>query len=355
MNLRALKYLSALAIPIIVIICLMMGGWWTWGGLLFSFGVLPALELVLPFSTKNMDKVEEAMAKKDKLYDFIVWLIVPVQYFLVFYTLYQLKIDQDDYAWYEYAGYISALGIACAVLGINVAHELGHRSSKFEQTLSKMLLLTSLYMHFFIEHNRGHHSNVSTPNDPATSRYGEMIYAFWFRSTITGYLSAWKLENTRLKKLGKSIFSIHNEMLRYQIIQLAFLAGIFFYFGAIPTLCFIISATIGFLLLESVNYVEHYGLQRKINEYGAYEKTLPIHSWNSNHPLGRLMLFELTRHSDHHYMASRPYQVLRHFDESPQLPTGYPGMVILSLIPPLWFKVMHKEIDKLKTRSNDLA
>jgi alkane 1-monooxygenase len=302
-----------------------------------------------------MTQIEEDMAKKDRIYDYLVYMIVPIQYFLVFFSLYKLKEGAGTFTIVEYIGYISALGLACGVFGINVAHELGHRSKKYEQFLSKALLLTSLYLHFFIEHNRGHHKNVSTPDDPASSKEGEIVYFFWFRSVIGGFISAWHLEKERLEKQGKSVWSLQNEMLVYQIIQIAFVAMIYFIFGWIPTLCFIASAIFGFLLLETVNYIEHYGLRRKKNEYGAWEKTLPIHSWNSNHAFGRILLFELTRHSDHHYIANRPYQILRHFDESPQMPTGYPGMMVLSLIPPIWFWVMGKEIKKLKERDLTLA
>jgi alkane 1-monooxygenase len=216
-------------------------------------------------------------------------------------------------------------------------------------------LLTSLYMHFFIEHNQGHHKNVSTTDDPASAKEGEWIYTFFFRSVIGGYISAWKLENNRLKKQGKSALSFSNEMIRYQIIQLSFIGLIFAIFGLVPMLSFIGAAIFGFLTLETVNYIEHYGLSRKKNEFGAWEKTLPIHSWNSNHPVGRILLFELTRHSDHHYIANRPYQVLRHFDESPQMPTGYPGMMVMSLFPPVWFWVMGKELKKLKESQPALA
>lgn len=353
MSLRALKYITPILVPAIIYFGAQNGGIWTLSGLVFAFVAIPLLELVLPCSEKNMDIVEESIAKKDRLYDLMVYLIVPVQYFLVFSTM--TLLSNNAYVWYEYVGIISGLGLSCGVFGINVAHELGHRSNKFEQFLSKSLLLTSLYLHFFIEHNRGHHKYVSTDRDPASSRRGETIYAFWVRSSVMGYLSAWKLENSRLRKQGKSPLSIYNEMIWYQVIQLAFLALIFFYFGLIPLLAFLVAATMGFLLLESVNYVEHYGLRRKMKADGGYEKTLPIHSWNSNHPLGRLLLFELTRHSDHHYIANRPYQVLRHFDESPQMPTGYPGMIILAFFPPLWFKVMHKQIADLKTTSGALA
>ena len=345
--------MGVLISPIVIFICLSLGGWYTWSGMIYAFVLVPVLDALLPSSTKNMSKIEEDIAKKSRIYDYMIYMIVPIQYFLVFFTLYKLSIER--YTWYEYVGYISALGLACGVFGINVAHELGHRSKKYEQFLSKALLLTSLYLHFFIEHNRGHHKNVSTPDDPASSKEGEIVYFFWIRSVVGGYISAWHLEKERLNKQGKSAFSIGNEMIWYQLIQLSFLVAIYFGFGLIPLLGFIAAAIYGFLLLETVNYIEHYGLRRKKNEYGAWEKTLPIHSWNSNHAFGRILLFELTRHSDHHYIANRPYQTLRHFDESPQMPTGYPGMMVISLIPPLWFHIMGKEIKKLKERDLTLA
>ena len=199
-------------------------------------------------------------------------------------------------------------------------------------------------MHFFIEHNRGHHKNVSTDADPASSRLGETVYAFYFRTIWGSWMSAWHLEAEKLKRNNLPFWSTKNEMLRFQVIQLVLLISIGLVFGGTTLLFFIVGSLIGILLLETVNYIEHYGLRRKKNG-DKYERTLPIHSWNSNHPLGRLILLELSRHSDHHYMASRKYQILRHFDESPQMPTGYPGMLLLSLFPPLWFKLMHRRID----------
>jgi alkane 1-monooxygenase len=201
-------------------------------------------------------------------------------------------------------------------------------------------------MHFFIEHNRGHHKNVSTDEDPASSRYGETVYSFYFRTISGSWLSAWHLEAERLKKANQGFWTWHNEMLRFQIIQIAFVAAIYAVFGTQTMLFFLASAAIGCLLLETVNYIEHYGLRRQKNG-NRYERTLPIHSWNSNHPIGRLVLLELSRHSDHHYIANRKYQLLRHFDDSPQMPTGYPGMMLLALCPPLWFRVMHKKIKNI--------
>jgi alkane 1-monooxygenase len=238
--------------------------------------------------------------------------------------------------------------LLCGTFGINVGHELGHRKNKFEQILAKASLLSSLYMHFFIEHNKGHHKNVATKDDPSSARKGEMIYLFYFRTIILSYIGAWKIANEDVKKKGHSVFSLYNEMLVAQLIQVGFICSIYFIFGSTITIYFLAAAAIGIALLETVNYIEHYGLSRKEVAAGKYERTLPQHSWNSNHVIGRLMLFELSRHSDHHYLASRKYQVLRHSDEAPQMPTGYPGMMLLALIPPLWFRVMHRQIDKYR-------
>lgn len=332
--------------PTVLLISFSLPGLWTWFAIVFVFAFIPAVELVLTGTKENMTLAEEKMALADPIYDWLVWAMVPLQYFLI--VCFLFSITQPGLATYEIVGRTLAMGVACSILGINVAHELGHRSTKHEQFMSKALLLTTLYMHFFIEHNRGHHRHVATEEDPASADRGEIVYFFWFKSVIGSYISAWKLEAERLEKKKLPFFSIHNEMIWYQVIQVAFVALIYAFFGGLGTICFIGAAVMGFLLLETVNYVEHYGLRREKKANGRYEKVLPVHSWNSNHVMGRLLLFELTRHSDHHYKASRKYQVLRHFDEAPQMPTGYPGMVVLSLFPPLFFRVMHPTIDRYK-------
>lgn len=292
-----------------------------------------------------MSTAEEELAKKDRTYDFLLYFIVILQYSLL--VKFLLVMSSNDLSTFDILGRIWVMGLLCGVFGINVGHELGHRVNKFEQTLAKALLLTSLYMHFFTEHNKGHHKRVATPEDPSSARHGEMVYTFYFRSIIFSYLSAWHIANDERRKIGKPVFSLQNEMIVFQIIQAGFLAIIFFSFGGLVTLYFLAAAFIGILLLETVNYIEHYGLQRKSIGDGMYERALPVHSWNSDHIIGRLMLFELSRHSDHHYMASRKYQILRHHDNSPQMPTGYPGMMLLSLFPPIWFYVMNKKIKAL--------
>lgn len=341
LSLKYFKYLGAHMVPALVVFSIYMGGYFTFTALIVLFGVLPFIEWFTSGDTTNMTKLEEEIAKEDIVYDILLYLLFPLQYFTLGYFLY--SVSAIDLHMYEIIGMITAYGMACG-LTINNAHELGHRNSNTEQLMSKLLLMTSLYMHFFIEHNRGHHLHVATEEDPASSRYGESIYAFYWRSIRGSWLSAWSLENTRLQKMGQSKFSIRNEMLIYQFAQLTLLILIATLFGINVMLYFIAAAFIGILMLETVNYIEHYGLRRK-KKGKRYERTLPIHSWNSNHPLGRMILLELSRHSDHHFIANRKFQLLRHFEESPQMPTGYPGMMLLALVPPLWFQVMHKQID----------
>lgn len=345
MNIRFLKYAIVFIIPIVAYFSINASGWWTFGTAALVYLLLPLFEFFFSSSKENLEKAEEELVAKDRVYDYLLYLVVPVQFALLYYFVSVIGVMESTNL--ELAGRILSMGITCGALGINVAHELGHRKSKFEQFLAKALLLTSLYMHFNIEHNRGHHKNVSTHEDPSSARHGEWVFFFWFRSMIMGYISAWKIEAAQLKKKGLGPISFQNEMLRFQVIQLAFLGLIYWAFGWLPMLCFLAAALIGIIQLETVNYIEHYGLSRVQKESGQYERVQPWHSWNSNHTLGRLFLFELSRHSDHHYLASRKYQILRHHEASPQMPTGYPGMMLLSMVPPLWFLVMHKQIAQL--------
>ena len=345
MKLHALKYSLVYFTPFIVLFSICSANLWSYAAVVFVFAIIPFFELFTTGSNKNLSDIEENIIKDDLIYDLLLYSLVPLQYITL--AAFLIYINDATLPLIVKVGMTTAFGMSCGVLGINAAHELGHRQTWYEQLMSKMLLLTTLYMHFFIEHNRGHHKNVSTDEDPASSRYGEILYTFYFRSIWGSWVSAWHLETERLQRAKQNFWSYHNEMLRFQVIQLALVIGIGLVFNWEVLGWFLIAAFIGVLLLETVNYIEHYGLRRKKNG-DNYERTLPIHSWNSNHPLGRLLLLELSRHSDHHYIANRKYQVLRHFDESPQMPTGYPGMMLLAFIPPLWFKVMHKQINKYK-------
>lgn len=349
MRTRSLKYASPLIIYTVSVYAFLSTGWVILAPLILVWVIVPLAELFFRPDAKNLDTAEEELVRRDRLYDFWLYIIVPLQYIALFIFLQSMR-DTDLKTW-EIIGRIFVMGLLCGVFGINVAHELGHRHKKSEQTMAKMLLLTSLYMHFFIEHNKGHHKNVSTPEDPSSARLGEPVYTFYFRTIIFAYLSAWNISNRELQRKGLKFFDAQNEMLMFQLIQFSFVFAIFLLFGIKITGYFIAAATIGFLLLETVNYIEHYGLQRKQTGPKQYERALPEHSWNSNHLIGRIVLFELSRHSDHHYMASRKYQLLRNHEQAPQMPTGYPGMMILSLLPPAWFYVMNQRIRNLSAES----
>jgi len=345
MQVKAFKYLSPLIVYVMAWLAFTGNGWLTWIPMLYAWVILPLAELFIKPDEKNLTAAEEELAKKDPVYDYMLYIIVILQYVALYKFLHSLQ--NSPLLWWETAGRVCSMGLLCGTFGINVAHELGHRVNKYEQVFARALLLTSLYMHFFIEHNKGHHKNVATPEDPSSARYNEPVYTFYFRTVIFSYLSAWKISANEMRKKGLPVLHWTNEMLQAQVIQFFFVTAIVLLFGWMITFYFLAAATIGFLLLETVNYIEHYGLQRKQTTVGKYERALPEHSWNSNHLLGRLMLFELSRHSDHHYLASKKYQVLQHHDEAPQLPTGYPGSMILAMLPPLWFYVMNKRIKEL--------
>lgn len=345
-SLKSFKYFTPFVLYILALLSFNGNGLICWTPLLYTFFLIPFVELFIKADPQNLDEVEEALAKKNKAYDLILYAAVIMQYYSLWVFFNSLK--QEQVSTIDITGRVLSMGLLCAAFGINVAHELGHRVNKMEQTFAKMLLLTSLYMHFFIEHNKGHHKHVATPHDPSTAKYNQSVYAFWPQTLIGTYLSAWKIANEEVGKKGKRWYSLQNEMLLFQIIQLLFVFAIYYFFGAISALLFIVAAFMGGLLLETVNYIEHYGLSRNTTSEEQYERVQPHHSWNSNHIIGRLMLFELSRHSDHHYLASRKYQILRSFDNAPQMPTGYPGMILLSLFPPLWFKIMHQQMKKYK-------
>lgn len=310
--------------------------------MILIFGILPILEIWSPVSTDNCADEAEKTRSNLLFFNVLLYLNAPILFGIIIGFL--LVSATADLQLYEWLGLMLGTGLVIGTSGINVAHELGHRTNRLEQMISKWLLLPALYQHFFIEHNRGHHKYVATTKDPATSRKGEVLYFFWVRSIFQSWISAWNLEKARLIKAKMQIWSLKNEMIRFVIFQFAYLFLVYWYFGTSGVVSAASSALVGILLLETVNYLEHYGLVRRLLPNGFYEPVSPAHSWNSNHELGRIFLYELTRHSDHHYKSSRKYQVLRHLDNSPQLPFGYPTSVLIALVPPLWFRLMNPRL-----------
>ena len=339
---KDLKYLAAYSIPLMACIGLYFQGLFAFLVPIYAFVFLPILEIALPIDEHNLSSDDIDNKLKKALFDWLLYLNLPIVFGLMFYTL--SLVASQTLETYELVGFILSIGIVLAINGINVAHELGHRQSTNERFLGKALLLPSLYMHFYIEHNFGHHLHAATPEDPATAKYNQSVYSFWFTSTIGQYFKSWKIQKMLLKNNNNIFFSLKNDMFWYVIIQLGYLIFVYAFFSFNGLLFALLSGIVGFILLETVNYIEHYGLLRLKTKSGRYERVQKIHSWNSNHVIGRIVLYELTRHSDHHYKSSKKYQILDCHEESPQMPYGYPTSMVLSLIPPLWFKIMNKRI-----------
>lgn len=337
-----MKYLLSYSIPVIGMIGIYFGGFWTYAALLFAFVVIPLLELVLPIDERNYDTKTILKRLHAKFFDFLLLLNVPVVYGAMLFSLY--RITEYQLQLYEIIGMTLSLGIILGANGINVAHELGHRKTMFEKVMGKILLIPSHYTHFFIEHNHGHHLHVSTPEDPSTAKYNQNLYSFWIQTVTGTYSKAWQIQKMLNKIDNRSFLSIKNDMFWFAIIQAGYLLVIYYFFGFKGLLFAIFSGIVGFLLLETINYIEHYGLKRNQLASGRYERVTEKHSWNSNHVLGRIILYELTRHSDHHFKSQKKYQILEYHDVSPQMPYGYPTSMVLSFFPPLWFAVMNKRI-----------
>ncbi len=342
---KAFKYFSILILPLVVFISFTNKGWLTNLPALVFFGLVPFLEFFIKPNTINFTKDEEKKEKENKLYTYLLYLTLPIQVgFLIFFFY---AIQEPNLTNSEVFGRIFGMGIMCGVIGINVGHELGHRNNRLDEFIGEILLLSSLNTHFLPYHNGGHHYNVATPKDAATARKNEVLFIFWIRSHFTSYFQAWQLENKRMKENDRSWFHHQNRMVIYTFCNILLLVSIYLLFGKFVLLAFIAAAISGIILLETVNYIEHYGLLRKQNEHGRFERVKRNHSWNSNHQVGQVLLFNLSRHSDHHYNGSKHYQLLKTVPESPQMPTGYPGMMLLSLFPPLWFWVMNKKLKQI--------
>ena len=341
---KDLKYLFAYTIPLSTYVSFYFGGYFSFFTLGYAFILIPSLELMLNETDRKYSEDEKEDRLKNFLFDIMLYLNLPIVFILLAYGLNKLIVN--SYETYEVIGLIFSLGILLATNAINVAHELGHRKNVFDKTLSKLLFLPCLYMHFYLEHNLGHHKNVGTQEDPATARYNQNLFHFWIESVIKQYFNAWSIQLRLLNIEKRSFFSIKNDMFFYTIFQIFYLIFLFKIFGLIGVLYGIIVAIISFLFLETINYIEHYGLKRKKLPSGRYERVEKFHSWNSNHIVGRIVLYELTRHSDHHYKSNKKYQILENINESPQLPFGYPTSMLLSFFPPLWFYVMNKRVPK---------
>ena len=312
-----------------------------WFGPLFAFGVIPFLDTLIGDDRDNPPEAVVPHLERERYYRLIVYLATLVEYVAFFACVW--IVGTHALAWYDYVGFALSLGAATGI-SINTAHELGHKTDRFERWLAKITLAPVAYGHFYVEHNRGHHVRVATAEDPASARYGESFWAFLPR-TVTGSIrSAWRLEKARLERLGHSPWTWRNEVLHAWAMTVVVWGIAIAMAGKVVIPFLVIQAVYGASLLEVVNYVEHYGLGRRKLPNGRYERCTPQHSWNSNHVVTNLFLYQLQRHADHHANPTRSYQALRHFDDSPQLPAGYATMILFAYVPPLWYRVMNPRV-----------
>ena len=309
MSLQGFKYLSAYTIPLSALIGIYCGGFWLFLTPLYAFGFIPVVETFLPKKVEKLSDEEIRQKKIQKAYDWMLYANVIWIYSVLIYGI--IAFLKHNLSLMEITGLVLSVGIVLGSNGINVAHELGHRSDKFENFLASLLLLPSFYMHFTIEHNYGHHQKVSTPEDPATARFNQSLYGFWWQSVIGQIKNAIRLQKKFLQNHNRSWWSFSNSLLVSFTLEFIYAFSLFLLLGW-QVLLFIVSAGIvGFLLLETINYIEHYGLMRQQRKSGRYYPVKNIHSWNSNHRLGRIVLYELTRHSDHHFRVVKKIPTLR--------------------------------------------
>lgn len=312
-----------------------------WLPLLFYYGTVPLLDMLIGEDRSNPPEEVVPQLERDPFYRYVTYALVPLIWGAYLFG-----------AWFVGTQNLPLHGIAAMVLlmggmcgfGINLGHELGHKKGRTERWLAKFVLAPCAYGHFFIEHNKGHHRDVATPEDPASSRMGESIWKFVRREMPGAFKRAWKLEKDRLEEQGKSVWSPGNEILQPALITLLLWGALIGAFGIAIVPYLLAVALWGAFQLTSANYVEHYGLLRRKRADGRYERTQPHHSWNSNHMFSNWATFHLQRHSDHHAHPTRRYQSLRHFEHLPSLPNGYFGMFLVAYVPPLWYAVMDKRL-----------
>jgi alkane 1-monooxygenase len=312
-----------------------------WLPVLFVYVVAPLLDLALGTDRSNPPEDAVPALEADRYYRYVTYALVPLLWGAFIYA-----------AWFSQTPELTPLGLLALVIStggvggfcINLGHEIGHKQGRLERWLARLILAPTGYGHFTIEHNRGHHRDVATPQDPASSRMGESIWRFVRREMPGAWRRAWALETARLRSDGQPLWGLHNQILQPALVTLALWAGLCVWLGP-QVLAFLLPASLwANFQLTSANYIEHYGLLRRRGPDGRVEPCQPRHSWNSNHVFSNWATFHLQRHSDHHAHPLRRYQSLRHFDEAPQLPNGYFGMFPLAYVPPLWFAVMDERL-----------
>lgn len=342
-------------VPVVAILSYYAFGnnpWILLAPLAVGYTVIPFLDWALGTDQNNPPEEIVPQLDEDGYYKWLTYLAIPLHFVTLFYALWFVANEPLN-IWF-YLGFAVMAGMQGG-LAINTAHEIGHKNTKAARRLARIALAVPAYGHFCIEHNAGHHRDVATPEDPASSRMGESIYRFVLREIPGTAVRGWKAEAERLERRGHAFWSIKNHILQSYALSFLIQGGAVLYFGWIVVPFLIIHNVFAWFQLTSANYIEHYGLLREKKDNGRYERCQPHHSWNANHIVSNLILFHLERHSDHHANASRPYQSLRAFDNLPELPSGYFGCYLLAYVPWLWYRVMDKRVLSIPHINGDFS
>ncbi len=318
--------------------------WMLWIPLVFVYAGIPLLDYMFPNDASNPPEQVVPQLEADPYYRALNYLTVPLHFFILIFGAW--FVATHELGWSGLLA-LSLLVGAISGYGINTGHELGHKKSRLDRLAARVVLAVPFYGHFSMEHNVGHHTEVATPEDSASARFGESIYAFALREIPGGVKRAWRLESERLQRRGFKTWNWRNEILQSYALSIILYSGLLLVFGVVILPFLLIQTAYAWWQLTSANYIEHYGLLREKLSDGRYERCQPHHSWNANHVASNLVTFHLERHSDHHAYAARHYQSLRHFEGVPQLPSGYFGMFLLSYLPPLWRRVMDPRVLEL--------
>ena len=315
--------------------------WMLWIPVALVYVAIPLLDHIFPNDTNNPPEQIVPQLEQDRYYRILNHITVPLHFVILIAGAW--FVANLEPGWSGLIAISLMVGLISG-FGINTGHELGHKKAPLDRFAARLALAVPFYGHFAIEHNAGHHAQVATPEDSASSRFGESIYRFVFREIPGGIARGWRLESKRLQRRGFRTWSWRNEILQSYAVSVILYGGLIFAFGAVILPFLLIQTLWAWWQLTSANYIEHYGLLRKKLPDGRYERCQPHHSWNANQIASNLVTFHLERHSDHHAYAARHYQSLRHFDDVPQLPSGYFGMFILSYFPSLWRRVMDPRV-----------
>jgi alkane 1-monooxygenase len=343
-----LRFLIAWLLPLLTMVTVLLTPAYTALSTLAVWWGIALLDALLPGGSNSPAPL--APTASPAYFRAVLRLYVPLQLALIAAGGYA-AMNSD---WPVVLGIAFSVGFITGSQGITFAHELGHSKSKIDRFCAWVLMTSVCYGHFMVEHYRSHHPRAATPDDPATARFGESLYHFLPRSLWGSFISGWQLEAQRLVQFRQPwrrsplVWSAIASLMLF-VLPASYLPAP----AGMKVVAFLAAqSVIAFVLLEIVNYIEHYGLQRQLVGDAARRKTRKpepfglMHAWNADHIVSNSLLVNLQRHSDHHMHAWKPYPTLAPLP-GPQLPTGYAGCLMLAMLPPVWFAVMHRRINKL--------